>query len=704
MRVTKWMIPLALLVTVTGCRKTPDEQLPENNRAEKMAKISEGDQTLLAKEGDPVILGRKRQIPFTVENLRKAVALATQRKKTAEQQNGRTNATDLMIPPDENPPGGGGGGPQPNYYYVRFLPADVEQLNKLEEDNGFDLWDVPLNYDIAQEGDWYQDPSLNPDAITWQYTLVPVGYPMPPEITREIIAPLFLFDDDAGEEMEPEDEWGGDGTPERTGVNVNIGNISPVREWITAHGSPLKAARKYLQQSYPDLSLTEIHDALMEVSDNKDEMTDTENPLARGPRYKPEGNLRVRNTNLGIPEPLPGVLVKSRNFFKLGHAYTDFSGHFFINKGYKRRAQIIVKFKNGRVKTRGINGALKVWQYSFPVKHKMGRFIRNDMRAINFEFVNDGQPHSEVTRKWAAATFMNGAFEFDREMGNLQSGTFPQVKVWLSSRITSDASTPMLTYVLAPGTGSPEAIAEYSLISSGVDRILQFVPYVGLALETLKRVVELNKPDLTLRYNDGNIIRNSANFYGTTYHELSHAAHYAQLLAAQPIMGASNYWWGNIKYVVQHGGYGEKFDNNYERCAIIESWGFFSGSFLNARKFDVFANPVAADIADAERRFIENQEPVEDVDVEDAADLNGTGINGSRGWIPYGMHNDLMDIGEQVNATNVADGVQDFGYRQCFLPLQPNVITVRGYMQQFLLTNGNAQGVQINDLVGDYLY
>jgi len=47
----------------------------------------------------------------------------------------------------------------PNFYYVRFLPANIQELSVLLDNEELDLFDYPLDYEISQEGDYYQEPS-----------------------------------------------------------------------------------------------------------------------------------------------------------------------------------------------------------------------------------------------------------------------------------------------------------------------------------------------------------------------------------------------------------------------------------------------------------------------------------------------------------------------------------------------------------------
>jgi hypothetical protein len=155
------------LIIISGCRKT--DRVQNEPQAEQLNDVT------YTKIGDP------QANPFSFKNVQKAIELV--KKKRSVQQN-------LVDPCDGT--GGGGGQIYPTHTYVRFAPQNVDQLTALES-AGMELYDVPLHYDIAEEGDWYQDPSLPTDAITYQYTLVPYGYPMPASIPYSVLDQLFLF-------------------------------------------------------------------------------------------------------------------------------------------------------------------------------------------------------------------------------------------------------------------------------------------------------------------------------------------------------------------------------------------------------------------------------------------------------------------------------------------------------------------------------
>lgn len=85
---------------------------------------------------------------------------------------------------------------QPTHLYMRFLPKNEDEYDALKY-NGLELFDIPLNYEIAQPGTHYHDPSLPAEAITWQYAVIPVGQAFPENIEHELLYEAFIPDHDA---------------------------------------------------------------------------------------------------------------------------------------------------------------------------------------------------------------------------------------------------------------------------------------------------------------------------------------------------------------------------------------------------------------------------------------------------------------------------------------------------------------------------
>jgi hypothetical protein len=435
---------------------------------------------------------RSKPNPFDVRTVRKALALLKQQKQ--QQQSGAADApivnpTDEFIPEEENPTD-----PiQPNYTYVRFLPGNLDQLTTLIDVLGIELFDVPLHVEMESEPEWYQDPSLPADAITWQYAVVPYGYELPQDIPHELMGNLFLFNEDDGEPLEPEDDWGGEPIARLT-PSANPAHI-PVRTYFMQKGNPMLKAEAMLRKAAAGISKAELYNKIMELTGNKEEIDEaaSDGNARAKVRYQPQGHLTVKNSDyqiappdglLGV-EPLKGALVKSFNFFKIGHGYTDANGDFTTNKKYKRKAKLIVKFKNDRCAIKGINGSLKLWQYAFPVRKKLGRYWRNELQTVNYAFYHDGNRTSRTTRSWAAATTLNSRWDIDKFNQANGLPPLPYLKIWMSSKMPSNKfnCAPMHNNMNIAFSGANSQCPTINSIANGITAA--FAGYIAYIIDDI---------------------------------------------------------------------------------------------------------------------------------------------------------------------------------------------------------------------------
>ena len=111
-------------------------------------------------------LGQKLDDPYTVENMQKALYSVYSTKAD------RVDITETDL-------------------YVRFLPKDNEQFQQLQA-LGLYLMDHPMDYQILKEGDYYQDPEVGSETITWQYAVVPHDFTFPEDIQYELIDKIFI--------------------------------------------------------------------------------------------------------------------------------------------------------------------------------------------------------------------------------------------------------------------------------------------------------------------------------------------------------------------------------------------------------------------------------------------------------------------------------------------------------------------------------
>ena len=113
--------------------------------------------------------GKKLENPYSVSNMKKAFSSLSQNRV----------ASNIVA----------------NHLYIRFLPDNAEEMNVLTSDTILKLYDYPFDYEIKEDGQFYHDPSIPLDKITWQYTVVPADYKFP-NVKYEILDQLYLPTED----------------------------------------------------------------------------------------------------------------------------------------------------------------------------------------------------------------------------------------------------------------------------------------------------------------------------------------------------------------------------------------------------------------------------------------------------------------------------------------------------------------------------
>ena len=131
----------------------PDRHTPE---------IEQGRfQDLKTLSHDMIVLGDKLEDPYSISNVKKALSALYP-----------TKAGSVQLSPTD--------------IYVRFLPKNDAQYEALER-AGIRLLDHPLDYQIVKEGDYYHDPAVDEESITWQYAVVPPSFEFIQGIEYEIL-------------------------------------------------------------------------------------------------------------------------------------------------------------------------------------------------------------------------------------------------------------------------------------------------------------------------------------------------------------------------------------------------------------------------------------------------------------------------------------------------------------------------------------
>lgn len=109
-------------------------------------------------------LGRKLENPYSVINMKKAWESLSRTSKVSK--SGDIETTHL---------------------YIKFKPKTEEELDLLKRDSTLVLYDIPLDFEVEENGNFYHDPEVPLDQPTYQYTSISVNTQLPSGVAYEIL-------------------------------------------------------------------------------------------------------------------------------------------------------------------------------------------------------------------------------------------------------------------------------------------------------------------------------------------------------------------------------------------------------------------------------------------------------------------------------------------------------------------------------------
>ncbi len=229
-----------------------------------------------------IVLGDRLDDPYAVRNITKAIESLYPTKA------GRVDVT-------------------PTDIYLRFLPKNEKEYGILEK-SGLDLMDHPLDYRILRDGDYYHDPELDEDEITWQYAVVRKDFKIPSGIEYEILDECY----------------------------------------IPGNGGATKA--------YDGIDWTAVEREAYRLTGNEELYL----PPTRA-SSKPKGRLTIvdEEANGGKPFGVAGVRIVCNSFVKFASAYTDRDGYYELDRSFSSNVRYRILFKNEKKFAIGFNMILK---------------------------------------------------------------------------------------------------------------------------------------------------------------------------------------------------------------------------------------------------------------------------------------------------------------------------------------------------------
>jgi len=576
--------------------------------------------------------------------------------------------------------------------YVRFLPNSPDQLAALDsimDVQGLDLFEEPMDYDITVEGDYYQDPSIPIEQVTYQYAVVPASFQFPVGIAYTVLAQVHIPGDDyTAVETEAE----------------RLASLQDCNNSALASGpqilQPPTCPRCYVWSASQNKCVPYTCPTGYVCDDGGTGGCILSGPPPPNPPPPapdaaiPAGNITVSDVNLGTKPGVRNLRVVVKRWFKIQRLYTDNNGHFTATKKFKHKVKVVVKFKNSYADIKGVRG-IRFWQMYLPIAKTLGVYSGDKSNIpYNFQqYLNGGNyTNNKGNKYWVAATVHNAVQE-QRDYATQLSFSPPPTGL-----------TIMLTnWSISQGLSSCPLFKKRS-IASGVtnDFITVFIGNGGA-------ITPFNIPniDIVMDYHIDNVGTSSTKFSSdhikeTLYHELSHASQYSQ---------AGKTWYtqfftaeaaemGHYMLSPSLRPYGDGTSLNSPMIGLGESWGYFMGFYLANLKYNVEPGSTKGDccLAVQDNGFVSN----------DGIALENFNPNLSSDkfhWIPKGLMLDLIDIGEPTATTKVNDQVSGYTIQQIFGALQSDITSISQYKARLLQQNqSNPTNIYINPLFVSYGY
>lgn len=324
-----------------------------------------------------IVLGDKLEDPYSVENVTKA--LNTLYASKADRV--PIEATD---------------------YYVRFLPQDEYEYERLCS-LGLTLLDHPVDYEILKEGDYYQDPEIGDDRITWQYTVVPVDFDFPEDIHYEVLDECFIHE-----------------------------NKPTKADWVDWNAVEREAYR---------------------ISGNEAMLSPASKANEGG--EVPKGRIVIKDPDFSSEAiGVKGVKVSCNTFVKFDNAFTDDEGQYVMNRSFNSKLRYRLVFKNRNGFAIGFNLIVSPASSSSLGKHP----------ASGVDYTIDS---SSETKLFTRCAVNNAADDYyskcKSDIGTMRTPP-ANLRIWLFQKMATSSAVMMQQGAMVDNSKIAEYLKEYSFI------------------------------------------------------------------------------------------------------------------------------------------------------------------------------------------------------------------------------------------------
>lgn len=487
----------------------------------------------------PTILGEQKENPFSVENMQIALDSLIANIENVEGGVNLKSAKNIEIKATD--------------LYVRFLPKDSIKYSMLESDTTLKLFDIPLDYDVEQLGDYYYDSTLT-TPYTWQYTTVKPDYIAPIGIEYEILSELFIIENSEDYTEEIITDTTSLKIANTSGlIDQNICNaLYAISFTLTGNGDELQV---YDENEASNLksTITKCTRKCIGRSWWKTCWTSCDT------YYYPEGFIKLETPS--SPTGVKGTTVRMWRWFSYTDAITSSSGY------YKSKARFNKLWTTNSVK----------YKILFKGKRYNNNWVFNKTIA-------------------GSATLWRDGYGAGRHSPNGHSMTFLTNSAYWGRCVLNNALYDYMYYAKKDGISLPPSnldiadknSSEFTSSAPLLKRHFNFSlvkahPIWGSFAELYYPMVYWALPDLILRYNQN--MSDYEKITAIAWHELTHASQLQRMKSEKGFWWASDYWSSNVVQQAQNTidndkPYGNKGDSRWQQIALSEGWANYREWYL----------------------------------------------------------------------------------------------------------------------------
>ena len=285
-------------------------------------------------------LGEKLENPYSVENMQKA--LGNLKKSNVSAKSSSVNDIEITT----------------THLYLRFKPKNEDELNILKVDSTFVLYDYPLDYEITENGYFYKDREVIGDQPTYQYCAIPVDKKLPNGVEHELLANLFIPDEDSDDDTE----------------------------------------NKIAGKSYATDLVDALVDEALRITNNLFENnTEGKSSLAaRRSKWRPAGTIKVWHDVLNTFVGVEGVKVRARRWFTTHRGIANASGYYSCDGRFRRDANYSIDWerydfaiRDGWLNGATYNGPKKRGNWDLNLKDDKQAYYATIFRAAHHYYYKD---------------------------------------------------------------------------------------------------------------------------------------------------------------------------------------------------------------------------------------------------------------------------------------------------------------------------